>query len=256
MIAGSTGEELWTIFKEAGLGAILQRRWPLVVLVLCGLLLVWVIGPIPQDPAYHVFADTRSCGWVPNCLNVLSNLPFVLLGILGLRRVSTWPCSMQGAIRVFWWGILLTGLGSAWYHWAPDYARLAWDRLPMTLAFMGLFAAILNDQFEIGDWIWPLLVLTGLASIGVWLVFDDLRLYGLVQFLPPVIIVWIFWRFPPARISRRAVWIALGCYALAKLAEYLDGALFELTGWVSGHSLKHLLAALAVVWLIRKPLQS
>ncbi len=233
----------------------LQGRycWPVFGGMILVVMVAWLIGPIPQDPAYHHFADTRDCGPVPSCFNVLSNLAFLFAGMTGLRTVLSWPQILQPAFRVFWWGILLTGLGSAWYHWAPDDARLVWDRLPMTLAFMGLFAAIVTDQFEVGPWLLPVLILIGLASIGVWLIFDDLRFYGLVQFLPPALILLIFWRFPPATIPRRAIWLAMGFYALAKLAEWLDGPVLEATGWISGHSLKHLLAALAVVWLIRNP---
>ena len=210
-----------------------------------------MLGPIPQDPAYHEFADTRGCGPIPNCFNVLSNVGFVVAGFFGLRSVYRWPLPLQPAMKVFWWGILLIGPGSAWYHWAPDDARLVWDRLPMTVAFMGLFAAVLEDQFHLKGYWLPLLVGIGLASIGVWLILDDLRVYGLVQFLPPVLILLIFYQFPPATIPRRALYYAFGFYCLAKGAEFFDRQLWALTGWISGHSLKHLLAAVAVTWLIK-----
>ncbi|XSG84769.1 MAG: ceramidase domain-containing protein [Methylohalobius sp. ZOD2] len=230
----------------------IDRRYQVLFgVVLLAMVVAALVGPIPQDPAYHRFADSRACGWIPNCLNVLSNLAFWVVGGIGLQSVSHWPATLRPAWRVFWWGVFLTGFGSAWYHWAPDDARLVWDRLPMTLAFMGLFAAVLIDQFQLGRWVLLSLVLTGLASIGVWLAFDDLRLYGLVQFLPPALILLIFAFFPAGRISRRAIYLGLGFYAAAKGAEFLDGDIFALTGWLSGHSLKHLLAAVATVWLIR-----
>jgi hypothetical protein len=210
-----------------------------------------LVGPIPQDPAYHRFADSRACGVVPNCLNVLSNLAFVLVGGFGLWTVGNWPGEIRSAFRVFWWGVFLTGFGSAWYHWTPDDARLVWDRLPMTLAFMGLFAAVLIDQFQIKPWILPALVATGLASVGAWLAFDDLRLYGLVQFLPPVVMLLIFALFPAGRIVRRRIYLALGGYAAAKVAELRDAEIFLATSFfISGHTLKHLLAAVAAGCLL------
>ncbi len=229
----------------------LDRRYlalsaPIVAAVIAALLL----GPIPQDPAYHRFADGRACGIVPNCFNVVSSLALVAVGGLGLWRLPNWPGALKLALRMFWWGVFLTGFGSAWYHLAPDDARLVWDRLPMTLAFMGLFTVVLIDQFQLGRWIVVAAMLTGLASIGVWLAFDDLRLYGLVQFLPPVLILWIYACFPPGRIRRGAVYLGLGSYAAAKVVELLDGEILQMSGWVSGHTLKHLLAAAAAAWIM------
>lgn len=223
----------------------------LLGVMVLALVVAVMLGPIPQDPAYHRFADSRACGLVPNCLNVLSNLGFVIVGLLGLRHVHCWPRQLQAALRVFWWGVLLVGPGSGWYHWAPDDARLVWDRLPMTVAFMGLFAAVVQDQFRLGGLWLPVLVSVGLASIGVWLLFDDLRFYGMVQFLTPVLILLIFFMYPQGQLPRQPLYYAFGFYALAKLAEFFDVGLFQLTGWLSGHSLKHLLAALAVVGLIK-----
>lgn len=227
------------------------RSLALYGVILAAVMGALLVGPLPQDPSYHRFADIRACGGVPNCLNVLSSLAFVLVGWLGLRTVANWPGELRPALRVFWWGVFLTGFGSAWYHWAPTDARLVWDRLPMTLAFMGLFAAVLIDQFHPGRWVLPTAVMMGLASIGGWLAFDDLRLYGLVQFLPPVLVLLIFAWFPPGRITRRLVYLGFGCYAAAKVAELLDAEIFSATSWVSGHTLKHLLAAAAAAWLIR-----
>jgi len=217
--------------------------------------IAWWIGPVPQDPAYHQFADSRACGLLPNCLNVLSNLAFLVVGVLGLTRLNGWSGTLRPALKVFWWGVLLVALGSAWYHWAPDDARLVWDRLPMTVAFMGLFAAVLLDRMHFKPWILPALVGVGLASIGVWVLSGDLRLYGLVQFLPMALMVVILIRHPQGEIPLPALIWALGWYVAAKLGEWLDGEILAWTGLVSGHSLKHLLAALATVRLWRPATQ-
>ncbi len=216
-----------------------------------GLAVFWVIGPILQDPAYHRFADVRACGPLPNCFNVLSNLAFLVVGIIGLRHLGDWPDPLRPTLAVFWWGVLLVASGSAWYHLAPDDVRLVWDRLPMTVAFMGLFAAVLIDRLEAKSWILPVLVTVGLTSIGVWVMTGDLRLYGLVQFLPMVLMVGVLFRHPHGEIPLQALIWALGWYIGAKLVEWLDSEILALTGVISGHSLKHLLAALATVRLWR-----
>lgn len=226
-----------------------KELYPLGMLLALAVVIAWWIGPVPQDPAYHQFADSRACGPLPNCLNVLSNLAFLVVGGVGLRRVDGWSGKLRPAMKVFWWGVLLVAPGSVWYHWAPDDARLVWDRLPMTGAFMGLFAAVLLDRLHLRPWILPPLVGVGLASIGVWLLSGDLRLYGLVQFLPMALMVVVLIQHPQGEIPAGALIWALGWYVAAKLAEWLDGEILAWTGLLSGHSLKHLLAALATARL-------
>lgn len=98
------------------------------------------VPPIAQDQAYHSFADSRSVWSIANFWNVVSNLPFAMVGLLGLGK-------LRGAVdRVLFTGVLLTFFGSAYYHLAPSDARLVWDRLPMTLVFMALLACVLSAE--------------------------------------------------------------------------------------------------------------
>jgi hypothetical protein len=223
------------------------------------------LPPIPQDPAYHRMADERALLGVPNALNVLSNLGFVIVGALGLGslRAGTedgarfidsrerWP------YVVFFAGLLLTGLGSACYHWAPDNARLVWDRLPLAATLMGLFATVIVERMSVrgGLILLPLLAALGLASVLQWYGGEahgrgDLRLYGIVQFYPMLAIPLLLRLRPPRYTGGGWLLAALGCYALAKLFEALDAAIFGLGHAVSGHTLKHLAAASAggAVW--------
>jgi hypothetical protein len=79
----------------------------------------------------------------------------------------------------------------------------------------------------------------------------DLRLYVIVQFLP-VVLIPLMLLFFPSRLSRvRLIWAVLGAYGLAKLFELADEWVFSLAHMVSGHTLKHLAAALgAYVFLL------
>ena len=56
----------------------------IVVIALCAIVGVSLLDPISQDQAYHNFVDLRSWLGIPNTLDVLSNLPFAIVGILGL----------------------------------------------------------------------------------------------------------------------------------------------------------------------------
>ena len=232
--------------------------WGLTALAAAG---VFLLAPaIPQDPAYHRFADGRGWPGIPNFGDVVSNLPFTLVGIAGLGALwRGWfgaPSMGEGdplPFAYFFFGVALVGPGSAWYHLDPDSSTLFWDRLPMTVAFMALLAAVLSDRVSHG-WVacrgLNLLVLGGAASVFWWDYGEmhgagDLRAYALVQFWPVVLIPLVLYLFPEGRHVRvRPLAAALAFYALAKLAEHYDHGVFALTGgMVSGHTVKHLLAA-------------
>jgi hypothetical protein len=207
--------------------------------------------PIRQSVEYHQFADARTLLGVPNFWNVVSNLPFLLVGLAGLawcaQHIASVPRELRASWLVLFLGVVLVGLGSSWYHLTPNSSTLVWDRLPMTLAFMAFFAIILGDHLSLRIAriaLWPLL-LAGVASVLYWRTTDDLRPYALVQFLPVLLIPLILLLYP--RPGTGAVWAALGCYLLAKLLEQFDAQVYAALGAsISGHSLKHLAAALGM----------
>lgn len=240
------------------IGITAARAHAFVATLVCGLGLVtaWVLtGEIAQDPAYHLFADRRLLLSIPHAHNVLSNLPFALVGALGLATLS----SRRGEARetrimylVFFASVFLTAIGSAYYHLGPNNLTLLWDRLPMAVGFTSILAAIVSERCgpRTGRRLFPWLLFAGFASVVYWHWFDDLRLYALVQFGSLLALtVILLWRREP---DSGLLWFALGFYLLAKIFETADAAIFELSGHlVSGHALKHVTAAAAplLVWL-------
>lgn len=219
------------------------------------------VPPIAQPQWYHDFADRRAWLGVPNFLDVASNIFFLAVGVAGWARLSQarfadsrerWPYA------VFFAGLVLTGFASAWYHLAPTDARLAWDRLAMTIAFAGFAAALLQERAGAGFGLPALAVLlaAGPGTVLYWAASEaagagDMRAYfllhGLIMLLAPLLIGLL-----PGRYSRGGDWLAvLGLYALALTLDWLDKPIFEATGSVSGHTLKHLAAALAGYGLLR-----
>lgn len=211
----------------------------------------------PQDQCYHYFADRRRWLGIPNFGNVMSNAPFVAAGLFGLWAL--WGRKSEPAripLLVFSLGVAIVALGSAYYHWTPNSETLVWDRLPMTIGFMGLTAAVIADRIDAKagvNYALPILLIVGAASVYYWYLSDDLRAYGLVQYLPMAVIPLMIWLFKDdgALIGWRAIIGVLFFYGLAKLTESYDHQIYKILGGaVSGHTLKHLFAAMAPVALV------
>ena len=241
------------------------RHGILLLIVLGSLAWTFSLEPLAQDLAYHGFADGRALQGIPNALDVLSNLPFLVVGIVGLRYCMQ---ANLGAAKAAWSvlfaGIGMVSAGSAYYHWSPTNSTLLWDRLPMTIGFMGLFCALASEYVNerLGRLLLLPAVLLGLASVVYWHQVDDLRLYLWVQLVPllsiPAVIVLFERRFS----HRWVLLVALAWYALAKVTETHDAAIFRSTGeTIGGHTIKHLLAAAgcySLLWMlqVRRPVSA
>ena len=325
----------------------MKRHVVLVSAVAISVVGVLSQSPIAQDPTYHLMADRRSLFGVPNGWNVLSNMPFAIVGALGLsivfsagfetssdgnacrkfsgegrfgpsapntrsagrknvtpaaghsrrgaprhptpdsapasrfsrgrstacserflrgRSESPWasefPTGITSGGTVFrdrWliWpyaavfaGALLAAFGSAYYHLAPDNARLVWDRLPMTVGFMGLLTAILAERVSVrvARLVFIPLLAIGAGSVGYWYLTEvggagDLRLYVLVEFGALLIVVLLLLLYPAREPGTGYLVTGLVAYAAAKCFELEDAQVLALGQIVSGHTLKHLLAA-------------
>lgn len=235
-----------------------------LVLLVLGPLAWLMIGrgaPIAQDPGYHVFADARTCLGVANFGNVASNGLFLLAGAAGARWCWRHRSGAWRSWLVFFCGVALVFFGSAYYHGAPGDGTLVWDRLPMTVAFMGLFAALVSEHLGARR---EAALLAAALALGIFSVFwwrysGDLRIYIWVQAMPLLAIPYVIAAFPGHHTHRHYLLYGVGLYALAKAAELLDHAIYAYTGTViSGHTLKHLLAATAVfcVWRMLQRRQS
>ncbi|MGA2126529.1 MAG: ceramidase domain-containing protein [Xanthobacteraceae bacterium] len=217
----------------------------LMVASLAGLLL---LPPIPQDQTYHQFADQRTLLGMPNFWNVVSNLPFIVVGGAGLARFHH-----NSAIIMLFLGIFLTGFGSSIYHWNPNDGSLFWDRLPMTLGFMAILAVMVEERASTkagAVLLWPL-VATGVFSLLLWRWTGDLRLYVWVQFFPYLALLLLFLMFPPKYTGTFYWLIAAALYALAKVLEFFDSEIYSVGSILSGHTLKHFAAAAACFTVLR-----
>lgn len=229
------------------------REWALTAVVLAPLALILMRPPISQDLAFHALADDRAWWGIPSFQNVLSNLAFLLIGIAGL--VFCFGRSASGATRswtVFFLGVTLVFFGSAYYHWTPNNETLVWDRLPIMLAFMALFSALLTEHLGAGAEraILAPAVAVGIASVAWWGYTDDLRVYVWCQAAPLLAIVFVLLAYPRRYTHRTHLAYALAAYLLAKVAEFQDREIYALTAQaMSGHTLKHLLAALGIFFI-------
>jgi hypothetical protein len=230
-----------------------------------GILLLILAPSTPIGPHYHEFADKRTIFGIPCAFDVLSNIPFLIVGVWGVAWLSTGAgraAFLDWRERIPWWiffaGTALTGIGSWWYHLAPSNARLPGDLLPMTCSFMSIVAVTIMERVSVraGFALLTPLLLFGFASV-LWWAFtasrgdDDYRLYLFVQFFSPVVLAALIGLFPPRYTGIRYLVIAFGFYVAAKLFEFYDAQIFDWDRVVSGHSLKHVTAAVSCWWVLR-----
>ena len=221
-----------------------------------------LLPAIPQPVGYHDFADHRTMFGVHNFLDVASNVGFLLVAIAGLvvvfrpgtcfeRSSERWPYA------VFFAGMLLTAAGSTYYHLAPDNERMFWDRLPMTIAFMSLIAAQVAERISrrAGLLLLIPLLLVGAESVVYWRATEragagNVVPYGILQTYSVVILLMLA-LLQPSRYTRgNDLYWVLAAYGFAKLLELLDRPVLALAD-VSGHTLKHLAAALGGLLICR-----
>jgi hypothetical protein len=252
------------------------RLWIIAALTVALAVAVFIRPPIPQVQSYNDFADRRSLLGVPNLLDVASNIPFFFVGMLGLIfvwRHSTIPDgtfiepSERWPYMFFFLGSALVCFGSGYYHLSPNDDRLMWDRLPMTVGFMSFFAATITERINVklGVRLLPLLIAAGIGSVLYWHLSElrttggDLRWYVEVQYYPILAIPLMAFLLPSRYTRGVCIFGVAGLYVLSKAFELLDGLIFSLGHVVSGHTLKHLVGALAiycVLWMLqtRQPL--
>ena len=245
-----------------------SRRSGITILLVATALLfgsIPFIPRIPQPQSYHNFADQRAWLGIPNFGNVISNVPFAIFGLMGLAFLFS-----RAAARAFFdprerWpylfvfcGLFLTAFGSGYYHWSPSNATLLWDRLPMTIAFMGIIAALISERIGIAAGIYTLtpLLFIGISSPIQWYFSElhghgDLRFYAAVQAAAVIALPVFLLLFAPRYTRSFDLWLVAAFYVLAKLFETFDAQVFSLGHVVSGHTLKHLAASMSGYWILR-----
>ncbi len=242
-----------------------RSKAPLLLLIVAIVVatVALLLPPIPQPLAYHNFADHRGWLGIPNFGDVISNVPFAFVGLWGLIVLLS-PGSVRFSDTRERWlylfmfaSLILTAFGSAYYHLAPDNARLVWDRIPIMMVFMALVAAVIAERSTVstGLWLFPALEAAGIASVLLWRASElhgngDLRFYAAMQVYS--ILILLFMLLLPAKYTRGPDFaVVVGLYVLAKVLEETDRQVFALSHAVSGHTLKHMSAAAAGYWILR-----
>jgi hypothetical protein len=243
-----------------------RRVWILLAAILVAVFVVYLFPAIPQGEAYHNFADHRVFFGVPNLFNVASNALFLVVGLPGMwfalrsdaqasafiERREHWP------YFAFFVGVTLTAFGSAWYHLRPNDHTLVWDRIPMAIGFMSLVAALVAERIDVAAGLRLLLPLIA-VGIGTVIYWDftqsrgggDLRPYALAQFGSFLILLLLATLFPPRYTRTPDLAVALALYGIAKIFEAADRIVFSALHVVSGHTIKHIFAALSAYWILR-----
>lgn len=228
------------------------RPWRVLLLAACALgaaLLLVAMPPIRQGPRYYLFPDDRTILGIPFFWNVVSNLPFALVGAAGLAAAAWRPPALRAAFGALFAGVFLTAFGSAWYHLAPSGGRLLFDRLPMTIAFAAVFVLVAADRVcaraAAHRWLAAAIALAAGSALA-WYWTGDLRPYAFVQGYLLLAVALMLALFPGRDIDGSRLVAALALYLVAKVLEKFDDQIYHaLHHLIGGHALKHLAAAWA-----------
>jgi hypothetical protein len=230
--------------------ALSRMEW-YVVVTLVAFAVIWAFLPfIPQPGEYFPFADQRPWLGVPNAADVLSNLAFVAVGLVGLYR--SWDVTrplepiVRLSLKALFLGFFLTGFGSAYFHWSPSDETLVGDRLPMTIAFAGVFGAMLAERVSTrsGAAVLLLMLVVGPASVFYWKATGDIAMYAVVQFGGMVAILLLLLLTKKGH-DPFPWWALIAWYGVAKVLEAGDMLIWNATHELfAGHMLKHLTAAM------------
>ena len=211
------------------------------------------------------FVDSRAWLGIPNAADVLSNLPFAIFGVWGLGLQANTRKAFQPyvgresfVLALFFIGLIFTALGSMLYHLAPSDSTLLWDRAGMAFAFAGMLGVAASERVSARSGIWLGLasLLVGALALLVWSKTTDVLPWITLQFGSLILILVLAITHKHIKSLGVSLYAVVAWYALAKVFESNDHAIFEATGhWVSGHTLKHLaasLAALPIIFAIQK----
>ncbi|XP_028753280.1 uncharacterized protein LOC114712887 [Neltuma alba] len=193
--------------------------------VTCLFLALMMVTPrIPQPQNYHDFADKRQFFGIPNAPDVISNFPFLFIGLIGLRLCNCgnyFKISSQGerwGWTSFYIGMTAVAFGSSYYHLKPNDDCLVWDRLPMTVGAVSVLAIFIIERIDEKKGTMSIIPLNvaGIFSVVYWRLYQDLRLYGLVQFVPCIAIA-LIGILVPLKYTHSTYWLcwAAGFYLLA-----------------------------------------
>ena len=216
----------------------------------------FLLPPVLQPEDYHHFADQRAWLGIPHFADVVTNLIFAVVGVVGVWRIAVQPSKLLGTrlpLTVFFIGLALTAGGSAYYHVAPDTQTIVLDRLPMVIAFAGVIGAFLAQR--VSARMGTVGVVAGLAvggaGIAASVMTGNLALYLALQFggLVGLVAGLLLLKDPKDPLPW---WTLIGWYVVAKALELGDYQVWEMTHHVvSGHALKHLAAGMSGVVLLR-----
>ena len=235
-----------------------------LLLAVAALAALAALLPATGLPAgYHDFADQRTLLGLPHALDVLSNLPFAVMGAWGLwwlRRVplDRLGTAQRGLAGLLFIGLIATAFCSSGYHLDPHDAGLCIDRVGMSLAFAGLLGLAAADRISAraGVALAALVAVAAPATALVAWLGGNMTPWAVLQGGGLVLLAALALRRPQPRALGFSIIGVIAFYAVAKALELADAPVFALTQQlISGHSAKHLVAALAG-WPVVRALQS
>jgi hypothetical protein len=236
-----------------------MKSLPVLVLLFVVAAALAIYGPIMTPDGYFDFVDKRLILGIPNFGDVVSNVPFLPVGLLGVyltrryARGATVNSAYMTALVGLFASVAAVALGSGYFHLSPGELRISLDRLPIAIAAGCLFSALAIERLGLSRMQGYILLIGAIAlsiiSVIVSWQSGDLRLYLFCQLAPILggLLLITVYRLDRPGITATRVILMIGLYGVAKATEVYDQEIYETLLVVSGHNLKHLFAAAAAV---------
>ncbi|KAL9810074.1 hypothetical protein AtNW77_Chr5g0095571 [Arabidopsis thaliana] len=237
-----------------------RKRILVVGSFLCWSIIMFITPKVPLDSfRHHIFADKRNFMGVPNTLNVMTNFPFLIVGVLGFVLCiggSFFNISLNG--EIWGWTLFYAGIASLAFGLLFIISNLMTTESSGTLclfiliAYSSLFSSFLVERAgeKVGLSCLILLLFISCLSVAYARVFNDLRLCMTFQLIPCLVIPVMAVLLPPKYTHSRFWLWATAAYTIAKIEGLADNKIYNANRYIiSGHSLEHLCSAVATLLL-------
>ena len=217
-----------------------------LVILLIGCL--FSLPSIPLTIQHHQFASQVSYWGIPAFTLIFSSLCLVSVGVFGLIKHTRYTLNTDliTGLITFLIALILSGIGSAIYHWNPQDQTILFKQIPISILCMGLSFSLLVSQSKLASWGWfyGLMMAYAILSPIYGIYAHQVQIYYATQFFPIALMILLIARIWSSSYTTSLIYGVI-FLVLGKGAEISDHEIYQwTTQWVDGQMCANLLYAL------------